>query len=99
MNSQDQFHIRLVTYVTSRLILSYNVLEGDIPPTLGKLRRLNALGLDNNHLVGRIPAETATLPSLRMAAFYANIDLCWMFKPTQPKFRADYHHHRLCQLM
>ena len=40
-------------------------LTGSIPPSLGGLSRLDALGLNGNRLTGAIPPEIAAIPGLR----------------------------------
>lgn len=52
-----------VTTVTD-LSLSYNNLNGSIPPELGNLTRLNYLDLSDNDLSGSIPGELGNLTDL-----------------------------------
>jgi len=49
----------------TQLTLSYNILTGSIPSTLGDLSNLMELYLDNNQLTGSIPAELGKMSNLR----------------------------------
>ncbi|MED6120449.1 hypothetical protein PIB30_020953 [Stylosanthes scabra] len=57
-----------------RLDLSSNELEGEVPPSLGKLTSLHVLNLSNNHLHGKIPSTFSEFP---MSSFLNNgFNLC-----------------------
>ena len=45
--------------------LSKNLLEGAIPPELGRLSKLQSLWLSDNRLSGEIPSELGGLVNLR----------------------------------
>ncbi|OEL13910.1 putative LRR receptor-like serine/threonine-protein kinase, partial [Dichanthelium oligosanthes] len=47
------------------LNLSINTLQGEIPPSIGSLRRLQSLGLTQNLLTGGIPSNITSCTSLR----------------------------------
>ena len=48
-------------------------LTGSIPPSLGGLSRLDALGLNGNRLTGAIPPEIAAIPGLRFLHLEHNL--------------------------
>ncbi|MED6116285.1 hypothetical protein PIB30_117625 [Stylosanthes scabra] len=52
-----------------RLDLSFNEVEGEVPPSLGKLTSLHVLNLSNNHLHGKIPSTFSEFP---MSSFLNN---------------------------
>ena len=56
-----------------RLLLGDNNLQGDIPPDLGDLRRLEVLHLAGNKLGGEIPAELAQLGRLKVLSLNGNL--------------------------
>ncbi len=56
----------------SQLDLSYNNLDGTIPPELGNLTQLQFLYLNNNQLQDSIPLELGALPLLRVMALNDN---------------------------
>ena len=58
-------------YVTG-LNLPYNNLTGIIPPSLGRLSRLEELLLYNNSLMGQIPPELGNLGQLKSLGFRSN---------------------------
>ncbi|TVU02255.1 hypothetical protein EJB05_52250, partial [Eragrostis curvula] len=55
-----------------RLNLSYNALQGPVPPALGSLRRLQKLSLARNDLTGTIPASLGNLTSLTSLSLTGN---------------------------
>ena len=54
------------------LDLSFNDLDGSIPPELGELTSLRFLGLSNNQLSGEIPPELGDLTSLEFLGLSGN---------------------------
>lgn len=56
-----------------RLNLSFNQLEGKVPPSLGRLTSLHVLNLSNNHLEGQIPSIFSGFP---LSSFLNNNGLC-----------------------
>ena len=50
---------------TTELYLSYDELNGEIPPKIGNLINLETLNLSNNQLTGPIPTEIGNLINLR----------------------------------
>ncbi|RLN23902.1 putative leucine-rich repeat receptor protein kinase family protein [Panicum miliaceum] len=55
-----------------QLQLSVNKLSGTVPSELAPCGNLTDLELDNNQLIGSIPAVLGSLPSLRMLNLWAN---------------------------
>ena len=58
-------------YVTE-IFMPGNGLEGEVPPALGDLRRLEVLALWSNRLTGEIPPELGKLTSLRYLSLSGN---------------------------
>ena len=59
------------------LQLSSNSLGGSLPTTIGSLKRLKVLGIDNNRLTGTVPSQICNLPhDMGTLAINANFFLC-----------------------
>ncbi|KAK2646361.1 hypothetical protein Ddye_021556 [Dipteronia dyeriana] len=59
-------------YHLKELLLQFNQLEGNIPPTIHHYRELQLLSLEANQLSGGIPDELGCLPSLRELNLHMN---------------------------
>ena len=54
------------------LLLGYNNLTGSLPPSLGRLHKLENLVLDENRLAGRVPSEFSNLKQLKFLNLAGN---------------------------
>jgi hypothetical protein len=48
-----------------QLYLFSNKLSGVVPPELSQMRNLNAMGLENNDLIGEVPKDVCAIETLR----------------------------------
>jgi len=58
------------------LDLSFNLLHGTIPSSLGNVNSLKKLYLSSNRLNGTIPESFASMSALEMLAFDLNVGMC-----------------------